>query len=78
MTLDEHRNHLHAAMAAAPDHPAWEQIRAQEAAEAAARKAESDELLASETPEAEEVRWRYRMQLAASERPAVHYPGGHG
>lgn len=78
MSIDDARNALHAAMAEASDHPAWERLRAQEAAEDAARKAASDELLASETPEAEAARWSYRMRRSAIERRVVHYPAGHG
>lgn len=74
VTIDEARNHLHAAMIEAKDHPGWEAVRAQEAAEAAARRRESDELLASETPEAEELRWDYRFELRARDIPKVHYP----
>lgn len=74
MSLDEPRYWLHAAMVESDHHPEWiEMAKRQEAAEAESRARESRELLASETPEAEESRWSYRMQRRSVEIPRVHY-----
>ena len=54
--------------------PVWLQMaREQERREAEARARENAELLASETPEAEEARWSYRFRLRARDIPTVVY-----
>ena len=82
MSIDDARNHLHAAMLEAPDHPYWEQARDQEAAEDAGREAAWRVDQSCESVEAEESKWFHPtagiFARMARERPWVHYSDGTG
>lgn len=77
VSLDEPRNHKHAAMVENDDHPGWREIAALTEAEDRARhRAELEDRDACESIEAEESRWSGIFRRMTRERPVHHYSDG--